>query len=221
MSSHLYESFDQMTWQYRSLLLLCLLNVYATLKSDNEPKGPKVTDKVILTIKIGDEEAGIITIGLFGKTVPKTVKNFIQLSKKAEGEGYTGSKFHRIIKDFMVQAGDFINGDGTGSISIYGKKFADENFKLKHYGAGWVSMANAGPDSNGSQFFITLKKTPWLDGRHVVFGKVLSGMKVVRKMENTKTLKPSDKPVEDIIIIKAEHIIVDAPFSVHKTDAED
>lgn len=142
----------------------------------------------------------------------------------------------------MVQAGDFINGDGTGSISIYGKKFADENFKLKHYGAGWVSMANAGPDSNGSQFFITLKKTPWLDGRHVVFGKVreliifvsffvasfqllpfqvLSGMKVVRKMENTKTLKPSDKPVEDIIIIKAEHIIVDAPFSVHKTDAED
>ncbi|VDM09847.1 unnamed protein product [Wuchereria bancrofti] len=224
---------EQMAWQYRSLLLLCVLNVYATLKSDDEPKGPKVTDKVVLTIKIGDEEAGIITIGLFGKTVPKTVKNFIQLSKKAEGlkskpfcfsdfqEGYTGSKFHRIIKDFMVQAGDFINGDGTGSTSIYGKKFADENFKLKHYGAGWVSMANAGPDSNGSQFFITLKKTPWLDGRHVVFGKVLNGMKVVRKMENTKTVKPSDKPVEDVIIIRAEHIIVDAPFAVHKTDAED
>ncbi|KAL3997863.1 Peptidyl-prolyl cis-trans isomerase B [Acanthocheilonema viteae] len=212
-----------MVWQHGSLLLLVLyvMNIHGTLRSDDEPKGPKVTDKVLLTIKIGDEEAGTITIGLFGKTVPKTVKNFIQLSKNAEGEGYTGSKFHRIIKDFMVQGGDFTKGDGTGSKSIYGEKFADENFKLKHYGAGWVSMANDGPDSNGSQFFITLKKTPWLDGRHVVFGKVLDGMKVVRKMENTKTVKPGDRPVKDVIIVKAEHIIVDAPFPIHKADAEE
>ncbi|CAG9532027.1 unnamed protein product [Cercopithifilaria johnstoni] len=213
----------QMVWHYGSLLLfvLCVRSIYATTRSDDEPKGPKVTDKVVFTIKIGDEEVGTVTIGLFGKTVPKTVKNFIQLSKKTEGEGYTGSKFHRIIKDFMVQGGDFTNGDGTGSKSIYGEKFADENFKLKHYGAGWVSMANAGPDSNGSQFFITLKKTPWLDGKHVVFGKVLDGMKVVREMENTKTVKPSDKPVKDVVIVKAEHIVVDAPFAIHKTDAEE
>uniref|UniRef100_A0A158Q777 Peptidyl-prolyl cis-trans isomerase n=1 Tax=Elaeophora elaphi TaxID=1147741 RepID=A0A158Q777_9BILA len=212
-----------MVWHHGPLLLLilCVMSIYATLKPEDQPKGPKVTDKVLLTIKIGDKETGTITIGLFGKTVPKTVKNFIQLSKNAEGEGYIGSKFHRIIKDFMVQGGDFINGDGTGSKSIYGEKFADENFKLKHYGAGWVSMANAGPDSNGSQFFITLKKTPWLDGRHVVFGKVLDGMEVVREMENTKTIKPGDKPVKDVVIIKAEHFVVDAPFPVHKTDADD
>uniref|UniRef100_A0A2K6WB53 Peptidyl-prolyl cis-trans isomerase n=1 Tax=Onchocerca volvulus TaxID=6282 RepID=A0A2K6WB53_ONCVO len=209
-----------MVWQCESLLLLilCVMNICAT--SDDEPKGPKVTDKVIFTIKIGDEEIGKVTIGLFGKTVPETVKNFIQLSKNTKGEGYIGSKFHRIIKDFMVQGGDFINGDGTGGKSIYGEKFADENFKIKHYGAGWVSMANAGPDSNGSQFFITLKKTPWLDGRHVVFGKVLEGMKVVRKMENTKTTQPGDKPLKDITIANVEYVAIDAPFAVHKTDAD-
>uniref|UniRef100_A0A915PST1 Peptidyl-prolyl cis-trans isomerase n=1 Tax=Setaria digitata TaxID=48799 RepID=A0A915PST1_9BILA len=203
------------------LLLMGVMNTYAALKSDDEPKGPKVTDKVIFTIKIGDEVIGEITIGLFGKTVPKTVENFIQLSKKPEGQGYIGSKFHRIVKDFMIQGGDFINGDGTGSKSIYGERFADENFKLKHYGAGWVSMANAGPDSNGSQFFITVIKTPWLDGKHVVFGKVLEGMKIVRKMENVITKKPSDKPQKDVVIIKAEHVVVKAPFAVHKADAEE
>lgn len=203
------------------LLLIFVFSIHASLKPDDEPKGPKVTDKVVFTIKIGDEETGTITIGLFGKTVPKTVKNFIELSKQVEGKGYIGSKFHRIIADFMVQGGDFTKGDGTGGKSIYGETFADENFKLKHYGAGWVSMANAGPDSNGSQFFITLKKTPWLDGRHVVFGKVLDGMKVVRKMEHTKTAKPSDKPVKDIVIVRAKHIVVEAPFAVHKADAEE
>ncbi|VDK74660.1 unnamed protein product [Litomosoides sigmodontis] len=190
-------NYFQMVWHYGLLSMLCVINIYATPELDDGPKGPKVTDKVVFTIKIGDEEAGTVTIGLFGKTVPKTVKNFIELSKKAEG------------------------GDGTGSKSIYGEQFADENFKLKHYGAGWVSMANAGPDSNGSQFFITLKKTPWLDGKHVVFGKVLDGMKVVRKMENTKTTKPGDTPLKDVVIIRAEHVVVDAPFAIHKADAEE
>lgn len=203
------------------LLSVCLVNIYATLNSDDKPKGPKVTDKIVFTIKIGSDIAGKIVIGLFGKTVPKTVKNFIELSKKPEGEGYIGSTFHRVIKDFMIQGGDFTKGDGTGGKSIYGEKFADENFKLKHYGAGWVSMANAGPDTNGSQFFITTKQTQWLDGKHVVFGKVLEGMDVVRKIENTETIKPSDKPVKDVVIISAEHTVLETPFSVHKNDATD
>merc|ERR1712183_1214410 len=109
---------------------------------------------------------------------------------------YKGSTFYRIIPNFMIQGGDFTNGDGTGGESIYGESFADENFKLKHTGAGVLSMANAGPNTNGSQFFLTTVKTSWLDGRHVVFGKVIEGMDVVTAVEavGTSSGKPS-KPV--------------------------
>lgn len=118
----------------------------------------------------------------------------------------------------MIQGGDFTKGDGTGGRSIYGERFDDENFKLKHYGAGWLSMANAGKNTNGSQFFITVKQTTWLDGRHVVFGKILSGMKVIRKMESSQT-DNRDRPVADIVIVDSGTLPVSEPFSVEKADA--
>ncbi|XP_060693657.1 peptidyl-prolyl cis-trans isomerase C-like isoform X3 [Hemiscyllium ocellatum] len=175
--------------------------------------------EVFFDIQIGGKDVGRIIIGLFGKVVPLTVDNFITLATGEKGFGYKGSTFHRVIKDFLIQGGDITSRSGKGGKSIYGDIFPDENFKLKHYGVGWVSMANSGPDTNGSQFFISLTKPKWLDGKHVVFGKVISGMPVVHTIELQET-NSENLPLQDCVIVNSGKIDVKEPFVVEVNSDE-
>ncbi|KAK0614975.1 40 kDa peptidyl-prolyl cis-trans isomerase [Bombardia bombarda] len=177
----------------------------ATATATATAEAKQARSRVFFDVTIGNKPAGRITFALYNDLVPRTAENFRALCTGEKGLGkmgkplhYKGSLFHRVIKQFMVQGGDFTAGDGTGGESIYGEKFEDENLGLKHDRPFLLSMANAGPGTNGSQFFITTVPTPHLDGKHVVFGEVLSGKSVVRQLEALPT--QSDKPIRDAVI---------------------
>ena len=182
-----------------------LIALLATAILAKEAKDAKATKIVEMKVQIGEEViAEPVRLGLFGDDTPKTSENFFQLCVKRDlmdaGEPmtYINCPFHRIIPNFMIQGGDFTNKNGTGGKSIYGAKFKDENFDVKH-AVGVLSMANAGPNTNGSQFFITTAATPWLDGKHTVFGRVLEGMATINLMESQGTPSGSTKKAVKIV----------------------
>lgn len=197
-----------------TLIAAAIITLVAAKKEDtaNFDHFEVITTKVFMDIDIEGGESGRIVFGLYGTAAPRTVENFRALCTGEKGIGkknkplhYKGSIFHRIIPKFMIQGGDFTDGNGRGGESIYGEKFEDEGFMIKHRKPFLLSMANAGPNTNGSQFFITTVKTPWLNGRHVVFGEVLEGQELVEKMEEQGT-SGEGTPKTKITVVDSGHL---------------
>lgn len=192
-----------------------------------DPNPLMVTEEVFFDISIGGVYVGRILFGLFGDVAPKTVLNFVTLTNgnTTSPDGvllaYKGSIFHRTIRNFMIQGGDFTQGNGYGFLSIYGKYFPDENFEILHYGPGWLGMANLEviKDTNGSQFYITTALTKWLDYKHTLFGVVIDGMSVVRAIENNPTDK-SDRPILPVVITNCGSIQISQPFAVARAPVQ-
>lgn len=179
---------------FRVILFVLSSNIFSKKKSTSSPH----IMKTFFEIEADGTKLGRIEFELYNDVVPKTAENFRALCTGEKGFGYKGCGFHRVIPNFMIQGGDFTHHNGTGGKSIYGAKFPDEKFDKKHTKAGLLSMANAGPNTNGSQFFITTVETPWLDNKHVVFGEVIKGMDIVKKIESFGT--PSGATKKRIII---------------------
>lgn len=179
-----------------ALLFSCVTLLGAIALADD----PTITQKVYFDVKHGEKDIGRIVMGLYGTVTPKTAENFYELTvSQNPAMGYLNSVFHRVIPQFMIQGGDFTDGTGVGGKSIYGSSFEDESFEVKHDKPGRLSMANRGRNTNGSQFFITTVATPWLDGKHVVFGEVIDGMDVVHYIENVPRDR-GDRPLETVTI---------------------
>ncbi|KAJ8303943.1 hypothetical protein KUTeg_017526 [Tegillarca granosa] len=182
-----------------------------------------VTEEVWFDIEIkdydqGDDYRGRFVVGLFGGKCPVTTLNFKSLAKGykrgSKTLSYKNTPIHRVVTDFVVQMGDVTNGDGTGGESIYGPRFGDENFDLSHRAPGMVAMANRGPDSNGSQFFVLLSKARWLDGKHVVFGKVIKGMDVIKTLGDLELKKETSMPVKNVKIIDCGIVGIDRKYEL-------
>ncbi|XP_037957609.1 peptidyl-prolyl cis-trans isomerase, rhodopsin-specific isozyme [Teleopsis dalmanni] len=176
-----------------------------------------VTSRLYMDIKHKKKPLGRIVFGLFGKAAPKAVTNFRHICLRGiNGTTYVGSKFHRVIERFIIQGGDIINGDGTGSISIYGDFFEDEALHIEHNRPGYLGMANRGPDTNGCQFYINSVSAKWLDGKHTIFGKVLEGMDTIYAIEDVKT-DTDDIPLQPVIISNCGEIPTE-PFEFYPDD---